>query len=254
MGPSSMERSETGQVCRASSINAGRILRPIAPSSDPIGSCGALLPNTAKNKGLAPKSEYKRILHPLGGPARSHLMKGWLSEMDGYREVKDGMEEVDLLAYHHLSHGIDFCHGKGMKAVRTGKDWTFNDPTREYLQSTTPCSPLHYEEKGATPLFINSGTLQLTGAKGLGHNATDLKKLWLNPIKEANATGRAEQWFNHPHLRDTFPIPSLPLLNYKGGLDSSVANGRESSTIGIHSEASFKGTQFGYFRGFKHAT
>lgn len=143
-------------------------------------------------------------------------MKGWLSEMDGYREVKDGMEEVDLLAYHHLSHGIDFCHGKGMKAVRTGKDWTFNDPTREYLQSTTPCSPLRYEEKGAAPLFINSGTLQLTGAKGLGHNATDLKKLWLNPIKEANATGRAEQWFNHPHLRDTFPIPSLPLLKYRG--------------------------------------
>eukprot|EP01018_Ginkgo_biloba_P040252 Gb_23639 [translate_table: standard] len=156
---------------------------------------------------------------------RSHLMKGWLSEMDSYREVKDGMEEVDLLAYHHLSHGIDFCHGKGMKVVRTKKDWTFNDPTREYLQSTTPCSPLRYEEKGAAPLFINSGTLQLTGAKGLGHNATDLKKLWLNPIKEANATGRAEQWFNHPHLRDTFPIPSLPLLKYRGHLAQGIRDG-----------------------------
>eukprot|EP01018_Ginkgo_biloba_P041173 Gb_15238 [translate_table: standard] len=57
MVPSPVERSETGRVCRASSACAGRILRPIAPSSDPIGSCGALLPNTAKNKGLAPKSE-----------------------------------------------------------------------------------------------------------------------------------------------------------------------------------------------------
>lgn len=140
-------------------------------------------------------------------------MKGWLLEMDGYREVKDGMKEVDLLAYHHLSHGIDFCHGKGMKAVRE----KIIHSTTPYLQSTTPCSPLHYKEKGAPlSLLLNSGTLQLTGAKGLGHNAIDSNKLFLhglNSIEEANAEGEAVV---QPPLRDTFPIPSFPLLKERG--------------------------------------